>query len=76
MKSLNEEFIVSITNAVPWTRSKWKVCAVFDVSSVLITEPLRVKFLWIREVVCVMVESISRHQDHISGLQGEGWFSW
>jgi hypothetical protein len=23
-----------------------------------------------------MVESINRHQDHISRLQGEGWPSW
>jgi hypothetical protein len=47
----------------------------FDVSSVLITEPLRVKFLWVREVLWVAVESINRHPDHISGLQGEGWVS-
>jgi len=66
--TLNKEFIVSFTNAVPWTRSKWQVCAVFDVSSVLITEPLRVKFLWIREVIWVMVESINRHPDCISRL--------
>jgi len=66
----------STSNAVPWSGSKWQVCAVFDVSSVLITEPLRVKFLWIREVIWVMVESINRHPDQISRLQGEVWFSW
>jgi len=76
LKNENKEFTVSITNAVSWARSKWQVCEVFDVSSVLITEPLRVKFLWIREVVWVMVESINRHPDHISRLQGETWFSW
>jgi len=40
--TLNKEFTVSITNAVPWTRFKWQVCAVFDVSSVLITELLKI----------------------------------
>jgi hypothetical protein len=59
----NKEFIVSLTNAIPWTRSKWQVCAVLYISSVLIIKPLRVKFLWIREVFWVMVESINRHPD-------------